>query len=159
MWGPYECLPSFFHRFLVQKAFLESGRIGYQCDDNNGEAARTGDACCCIHAITDMDPDYGRDNYPLIWFGDSASEHIVDRFAERKSLIHPEIEHDWHRCAKPSGAGIVRRHYQDRLINAPRSNPPAFSAIQRVSPAGPDPCSFGRRQRQAAEIDRPMIAL
>ena len=43
MWGPYECRSSFFHRFVIQKEFLDSGRIGYQCNDNNGEAARTGD--------------------------------------------------------------------------------------------------------------------
>jgi hypothetical protein len=124
MWGPYECRPSFFHRFLIQKEFLESGRIGFQCDDNNGEAARTGDGCCCIHAITDMDPEYGRSNYPLIWFGDSASEHIVDRFAERSSLLHPETEHDWLiEALDLKACSIVRRHYQDRLINVGRLQP------------------------------------
>src|SRR4029077_5181150 len=29
-WGPYECRPRLYYRFLVQKEFLESGRIGYQ---------------------------------------------------------------------------------------------------------------------------------
>ena len=72
VWGPYECRPSFFRRFLIQKEFIESGRIGYQCSDNCGEAARIGNGCDCIHAVTDMDPEYGRENYPLIWFGDSA---------------------------------------------------------------------------------------
>jgi hypothetical protein len=124
LWGPYECRPSFFHRFVIQKDFLESGRIGFQSDDNNGEAARTGDACCCIHAITDMDPEYGRSNYPLIWFGDSASEHIVDRFAERGSILHPETEHEWLMEALDlKGYEIKRRHYQDRLFDAPRLQP------------------------------------
>jgi hypothetical protein len=124
MWGPYECLPSFYRRFLIQKAFVESGRIGYQCDDNCGEAARTGDGSCCIHAVTDMDPEYGRDNYPLIWFGDPASEHVVNRLHERGSLIHPEVEHDWLIEALGLDAyRIVRRHYQDRLIDFPRLQP------------------------------------
>ncbi len=124
MWGPYECRPSFFHRFLIQKEFLESGRIGFQSDDNNGEAARTGDACTCIHAITDMDPEYGRSNYPLIWFGDSASEHIVDRFVERGSLLHPETEYYWLTQALDlEGLGIVRRHYHDHLIDVVRLQP------------------------------------
>ena len=124
MWGPYECRPSFFHRFLIQKAFLESGAIGYQGDDNNGEAARTGDGCCCIHAITDMDPEYGRANYPLVWYGDPASEHIVDRFAERGSLLHPEVEHDWLiEALGLESYRIVRRHYNDRLIDFPRLQP------------------------------------
>ena len=65
-WGPYECRPNLYHRFLVQKEFLESGRIGYQCIDTVGEAARTGDGCDCIHAMTDMDPLFSRNRYPLI---------------------------------------------------------------------------------------------
>jgi hypothetical protein len=124
MWGPYECRPSFYRRFLIQKAFVESGRIGYQCDDNCGEAARTGDGSCCNHAVTDMDPEYGRENYPLIWFGDPASEHVVNRLHERGSLLHPEVEHDWLIEALGLNAYcIVRRHYQDRLIDFPRLQP------------------------------------
>ena len=124
VWGPYECRPSFFHRFLIQKEFLETSGIGYQCDDNNGEAARTGDGCCCIHAISDMDPEYGRSNYPLIWFGDSASEHIVNRFVERGSLLHPETEHNWLiEALDLNGSCLVRRHYQDRLFNVVRLQP------------------------------------
>ena len=42
MWGPYEVWHGFAHRFLAQKAFLESGAVGYQCIDNVGEAGRTG---------------------------------------------------------------------------------------------------------------------
>jgi hypothetical protein len=124
MWGPYECRPSFYRRFLVQKEFLESGQIGYQALDNGGEAARLGNGCCCIHAITDMDPEYGRANYPLIWFGDSAAEHIVNRFRERGSLLNPEVEHDW--LIEALGLHcycVVRRHYQDRLFNFPRIQP------------------------------------
>jgi hypothetical protein len=124
MWGPYECQPSFFRRFLIQKEFIDSGRIGYQCCDNCGESARTGNGCCCIHAITDMDPEYGRANYPLIWFGDPASEHVVNRFHEHGSLLHPEIEHDW--LIEALGLKsycIRRRHYHDRLLDFPRLQP------------------------------------
>jgi hypothetical protein len=124
MWGPYESRPSVYRRFLVQKEFIESGRIGYQCVDNCGEAARTGNGCCCIHSITDMDPEYGRENYPLIWFGDTASEHIVNRLHERRSLLQPEIEHDWLIEALGLKAYcMVRRHYQDRLFDFPRLQP------------------------------------
>ena len=71
-----------------------------------------------------MDPEYGRENYPLIWFGDSASEHIVNRFHERCSLLHLETENDW--LIEPLGLNascIVRRHYQDRLFDFPRIQP------------------------------------
>ena len=36
----YEGRPRFYRRFVVQKQFLESGTVGYQCVDNVGEAAR-----------------------------------------------------------------------------------------------------------------------
>jgi hypothetical protein len=124
VWGPYECRPNFFRRFLVQKAFLDSGRVGYQCDDNCGEAALSGNGCCCIHAISDMDPEYGRANYPLIWFGDSASEHLVNRFHASDSLLHPDVEHDWLIGALGlEKYGLVRRHYHDRRLDFPRLQP------------------------------------
>ena len=37
--------------------------------DSRGEAARTGDGCDCIHAVTDMDPAYPRAGYPLLLYG------------------------------------------------------------------------------------------
>jgi hypothetical protein len=61
----------------VQKGFLESGAIGYQAIDVVGEAARNGNGCDCIHAITDQDPLFTRNRYPLRRFGNSASEFIV----------------------------------------------------------------------------------
>ena len=41
-WGPYECRPELYYRTVVQKDFLESGAMGYQCIDTIGEAGRTG---------------------------------------------------------------------------------------------------------------------
>src|SRR5262245_34668982 len=55
MWGPYEIHPRGYRRFLLQKAYMESGRVGYQSIDTLGEGAN-GSGCDCIHAVTDMDP-------------------------------------------------------------------------------------------------------
>lgn len=123
LWGPFECRTNVYRRFLVQKDFLETSGIGYQCVDNWGEAARTGDGCYCIHAITDADSQYGRDNYPLIWYGDSASEHVAYRLRER-GWINPNVEHyeilaALGLCDYP----IRRRHFDDRLIDFPRLQP------------------------------------
>ena len=64
MWGPYEIQPQLYRRFLLQKAFMESGRVGYQCIDTLGEGA-DGSGCDCIHAITDMDPEFDRGLLPV----------------------------------------------------------------------------------------------
>lgn len=124
LWGPYQTRPSLFRRFLVQKAFLDSGQVGYQASDEVGEAARTGTGCNCIHAITDMDPVYGRESYPLLWFGDAASEHLANRLHKGGALIAPDADHDWLLAALGLRAyRIVRRRYGDRLIDFPRVPP------------------------------------
>ena len=64
MWGPYEVWHGFAHRFMVQKQFLDTGAVGYQCVDVRGEAAKLGNGCNCIHAVTDMDPIYPRWRLP-----------------------------------------------------------------------------------------------
>jgi hypothetical protein len=137
LWGPFECRASSYKRFLVQKDFLEVSGIGYQCVDNWGEAAHTGDGCNCIHAIADADPEYGRANYPLIWFGDSASEHLAHRLRERGSILNPDVEHDeilaaLGLCDYP----IRRRHFDDRLIDFPRVQPgeTIFGWLRRAEP-------------------------
>lgn len=95
MWGPYECRPRLYTRFLVQKQFMESGQMGYQCVDDIGEAARTGHGCNCIHAITDMDPAHGRRQYPLTRYGFAAGREIVRRLNELDAFIEPARTHDF----------------------------------------------------------------
>ncbi|MFO0824463.1 MAG: hypothetical protein U0792_15325 [Gemmataceae bacterium] len=94
MWGPYEIWHGAYRRFLTQKEFIDSGAIGYQCVDSFGEAARTGCGCDCIHAITDMDPQYGRGRYPLAFFGIGASRHAVRQIMSRGAVIDPNKTHD-----------------------------------------------------------------
>jgi hypothetical protein len=95
LWGPYETWHGLYERFLTQKAFLESGVIGYQCTDSFGEAARTGMGCDCFHAISDVDPEFDRRMYPLLFYGYRASQNIVRQISERPILIHPGQSHDW----------------------------------------------------------------
>lgn len=95
VWGPYEVGHGLYRRFLVQKQFMESGRVGYQCIDAVGEAARTGNGCDCIHAVTDLDPLFDRTRYPLAYFGEAASRHIVRQIHERPVIIRPGECHDW----------------------------------------------------------------
>jgi hypothetical protein len=111
MWGPYEAWHGLYRRFLVQKQFMESGQVGYQCIDTIGEAPRDGAGCDCIHAMSDMDPIFDRRRYPLTYFGEAASRNIVRQVRERPILIHPEQTHDWLISALGLDCyPIVRRH-------------------------------------------------
>jgi hypothetical protein len=94
MWGPYELRPEPYRRFLMQKAFMESGRVGYQCIDTRGGGA-DGSGCDCIHAITDLDPEFPRSYYRLNRFGEAGSRYIVRQVVERDKVITPEVTHDW----------------------------------------------------------------
>lgn len=94
-WGPYEVWHGFAHRFMVQKEFLDSGVVGYQCVDVRGEAARLGNGCDCIHAVTDMDPVYPRWRYPLAIYGKAATANLVRRFMHSSIWIDPPMTHAW----------------------------------------------------------------
>lgn len=94
-WGPYEVWHGFAHRFAVQKQFLDSGAVGYQCNDVRGEAARLGNGCDCIHAVTDMDPLYPRWRYPLAVYGKAATANLLRRFMHSPIWIDPPKTHPW----------------------------------------------------------------
>lgn len=113
-WGPYECRPELYYRAVVQQQFLTSGRMGYQCIDTMGEAARTGLGCDCIHAISDMDPQYSRNRYRLIRFGIAASRFIVYELGSRDMLINPNHTHEWlnHRLGLDAYP-MAQRQYRD----------------------------------------------
>jgi hypothetical protein len=89
-WGPYEIGPGLYRRFVVQKQFLDSGAIGYQCLDVLGEAGHKGNGAHCIHALTDMDPEFGRAHYPLWRYGEDASRWIVRVLGDRGLLLDRE---------------------------------------------------------------------
>ncbi len=113
LWGPYEIHPRGYRRFLMQKAFMESGRVGYQCVDTVGEGA-DGTGCDCIHAVTDMDPQFERNYYRLTRFGQAGSEFIVRQLFERDLLVTEETHS---RLLGPLGLccyPIDHRVYRDR---------------------------------------------
>jgi hypothetical protein len=117
MWGPYEVWHGLYQRFVTQESFLVSGQIGYQCIDSIGEAARRGNGSDCIHAMTDIDPVFDRQEYPLSRFGESGTQHVVRQILTRPLVINPPCTHDWligrlglDRCP------IVRRCYQGPVV-------------------------------------------
>ena len=139
LWGPYEVRPRGYRRFLLQKAFMESGRVGYQCIDTVGAGA-DGSGCDCIHAVTDMDPQFDRSYYPLSRFGEAGSRFIVRQLFERNLLVSGETE-SWLEgplglCSYP----IHHRVYRDR--------PHPFGSLRRG--AEPSPSDGGESASPAA---------
>lgn len=116
-WGPYEIWSGLYDRFLMQKAFLDSDVIGYQCTDMIGESARKGNGCDCFHAISDMDPFFDRGTYPLRYFGDRATLNIVRQIHERPIIIRPTATHDWLFAALGLDRyPIRRRDYEGKVV-------------------------------------------
>jgi hypothetical protein len=116
-WGPYEIWSGLYTRFVMQKEFLDSDAIGYQCVDSIGEAARKGNGCDCFHAMSDMDPYFDRRRYPLSMFGEAATRNIVRHLHERPALINPTASHDWLFCALGLDRyPIVRRKYEGEFV-------------------------------------------
>ncbi len=145
LWGPYETWGGLHDRFLTQKAFLESNAIGYQCTDGFGEAARNGNGSNCFHALSDVNPQFDRRQYPLLFYGNRASENIVRQLFERPILIHPYQTHDWLIPALGLDAyPIVHRRYEGP---AQEFSPEAFRASQASGASSRRPLLPGARLR------------
>jgi hypothetical protein len=128
LWGPFEIPPGLYRKALIQKGFMESGVVGYQCIDTVGEAGRTGTGSNCIHAISDADSMFGRQAYPLAYFGDAASLQILRQLVMRGAVPDPEMTHDW--LIPALGLDrypITRREY----------TPPMFPWLPRFAAAVP----------------------
>lgn len=136
MWGPYEIPAGLYRKFMIQKQFLESGAIGYQCIDTFGEAGLTGDGSNCIHAISDGDVLFRRQAYPLTYFGDSASLNILRKMAERGAILDVKTTHDEViPSLKIDQYPIKRREYSAPLIPGPLR----FGPFARPGPGDPGP--------------------
>jgi hypothetical protein len=128
LWGPYEIAPGLYRKLMIQKGFVESGAIGYQCIDTVGEAGETGKGSNCVHAISDADSRFRRQAYPLAYFGDAASEHILRLLVLRGAVPDPETTHDW---LIPS-LGLDRHP-----ITRWEYTPPLFPNLPRFAPELP----------------------
>jgi hypothetical protein len=128
LWGPFEVPPGLYRKLMIQKGFVESGAIGYQCIDTVGEAGLAGNGSNCIHAVSDADSLFGRQAYPLTYFGDAASVRILRQLTLRGAVPDPDTTHDW--LIPALGLDrypITRRTY----------TPPLFPGLPRFAPALP----------------------
>ncbi|WP_435018869.1 hypothetical protein TA3x_000858 [Tundrisphaera sp. TA3] len=72
-WGPFEIGRRGYDRSLAVRSSLESGAIEYRAISTRLDLTISD----CIHAVAAVDPEFGRDNYPLIRIGKPASRHIA----------------------------------------------------------------------------------
>ena len=94
-WGPFQISPRLYYRALQRKAELESGSVKYKAiDPNFGPRARY--VSDCIHAITDIDPEYDRSYYREVRrFGEAASHWLAYQFVSRGRFINLGENLDW----------------------------------------------------------------
>ena len=135
LWGPYEIPSGLFRKLKIQKDFVESGKIGYQCIDSVGGAARDGNGSNCVHAISDADATFTRQAYPLSSFGETASHYILKQLVERGAIKNVETKHDFLMpILDLERYPIVRREYNPPLIPGPLRFGHLLGLVGDVSP-------------------------
>ncbi len=78
VWGPFLMRPAVYQKSVEVWNQFRSGVIDYRAIDNFNQEVDD-----CIHAVTSVDPDYGRGHYPLIRVGKSASRYIAHQVVRR----------------------------------------------------------------------------
>ena len=78
-WGPFLIRPDVYQKSLEVWSMFSSGTVEYRAIDTLRDSVISD----CIHAITAVDPDFGRGHYPLIRTGKSASRYIARQIVKR----------------------------------------------------------------------------
>jgi hypothetical protein len=73
LWGPFVAPPNVYQKSLRVKQFLEIGQMKYRAIDG-GVNPLIDD---CVHAVSAVDPLFGKRHYPLIRVGKPASRFIA----------------------------------------------------------------------------------
>lgn len=91
MWGPYEIRQPLYCAFVRRKQALDAGRFRYRSIDT---FVRETDVVNCIHAITDVDPRFRRERYPLFRYADRASAFIADQMRSSGAIVDGGRAHE-----------------------------------------------------------------
>jgi hypothetical protein len=94
-WGPYEISQQLYELAGKRQLELESGAVKYKAIDPNF-GPRAGRISDCIHAVSDIDPEYGRFYYlETRRFGEAASHWLAHQFVVRGRFINLNEDLDW----------------------------------------------------------------
>ena len=90
-WGPLEIGPEVYRRSLDVWSILLSGRVQYRAISTQYNLLISD----CIHAVAAVDPQFGRDHYPLIRVGKPASRHIARQVVLRGAYDQDRADASW----------------------------------------------------------------
>lgn len=90
-WGPFQITPEVYQKSLDVMATLESGRAQYRAISGRRNLL----IADCIHAVAAIDPEFGRDHYPLIRVGKPASRHIAREMVLRGHFDQKQVDAPW----------------------------------------------------------------
>src|SRR5262249_46205036 len=89
--GPFVISELVYRRSLEVEQVLESGAAQYRAISRPGTLLSTN----CIHAVTAVDPDFGRERYPLIRVGKPASRYIAREVMTRSPFDQYRFDNSW----------------------------------------------------------------
>ncbi len=91
LWGPFVITRQVYERSLEAYEKFMSGRMRYRAIDTR----RDSDISDCIHAVTAIDPQFGRERYPLIRVGVPASRYIARQIMMRSPYDQYLSDNAW----------------------------------------------------------------
>jgi hypothetical protein len=91
MWGPFVTTREVYERSLQSVQLLNSGAVQYRAIDGEADL----EISDCIHAVTSVDPVFGRGHYPLIRIGKPASRFIARRVIRQSAYNQYLYNNSW----------------------------------------------------------------
>ncbi|MFO0909245.1 MAG: hypothetical protein U0794_12995 [Isosphaeraceae bacterium] len=91
LWGPFIVTRELYERSLRVYSILENGQARYRAISGQYDLLISD----CIHAVAAVDPELGRDHYPLIRVGIPASRHIARQIVMRSIYDQTQSDHSW----------------------------------------------------------------
>lgn len=91
VWGPYMVLPMVYTRAIEQYNSLLRGNVLYRAIDTAFDP-RVSD---CIHAVSAVDPEFGRSHYPLIRVGKPATRYLAHNLYSRSIYDQRLYDNRW----------------------------------------------------------------
>lgn len=91
LWGPFRVDPRAWERSLFVRRVIDSGIPRYRAISTAYDLTISD----CIHAVAAVDPEFGREHYPLIRVGKPASRYIAREIVTRSGFDQYANDNAW----------------------------------------------------------------